>query len=135
MDIVIDFDGTCALHGYPKETEPKLERNAERVLKLLVENGHNLILSTMRSDGDVSLKVFGTPYGLTDAIGWFKDREIPLYGIQTHPTQNTWTTSPKAYGKLIIDDTGIGCPLMTIRGKKVVDWYGVEKLLKERGIL
>jgi hypothetical protein len=75
---------------------------------------------------------------LTDAVNWFKERDIPLYGIQTNPKQNTWTKSPKAYAQLYIDDAALGCPLKydpQISRVPFVDWEVVEEMLIERGIL
>jgi len=43
----IDFDGTCVTHKFPKIGK---EIGAVPVLKKLVEQGHRLILFTMRSD-------------------------------------------------------------------------------------
>lgn len=138
MDIVIDFDGTVVTHEFPKIG---LGIGAETVLKELVEQGHNLILFTMRSD-------VTNPYSkepgvftesgnyLTDAIDWFKERDIPLYGIQKNPTQHTWTTSPKAYGQLIIDDAALGCPLVfNHNARPFVDWVKVRENLINMGIL
>jgi hydroxymethylpyrimidine pyrophosphatase-like HAD family hydrolase len=48
MIIAIDFDGTCVTHEYPKVGR---EIGASKVLKELVDSGHQLILFTMRSDG------------------------------------------------------------------------------------
>ena len=101
MIIAIDFDGTCVTHEFPKVGK---DINAVPVLKALVENGHQLVLFTMRSDivnptgEDNELHLESGNY-LTDAVNWFKENEIPLYGIQTNPTQHTWTTSPKAYAQ------------------------------------
>lgn len=114
MDILIDFDGTCVTHEFPKVGK---DIGAVPVLKELVKNGHNLILFTMRSDvenpqsDDDTIMCESGNY-LTDAVNWFKDNEIPLYGIQRNPTQDSWTTSPKAYGQLMIDDSALGCPLI-----------------------
>ena len=47
MEICIDFDGTCVTHDFPKVGK---DIGAIPVLKKLIENGHNLILFTMRSD-------------------------------------------------------------------------------------
>ena len=69
---------------------------------------------------------------LDDAVNWFKENDIPLYGIQTNPTQHTWTTSPKAYCQLYIDDAGLGIPLMTdlaLSERPYVDWYMAEQIL------
>ncbi len=92
-----------------------------------------------------------TNTGLSDAIDWFKKNDIPLYGIQTNPTQKTWTSSPKSYAELMIDDSALGCPLKQDRvirpmphpnlpipmptGRPYVDWKKVEEMLIEKGIL
>lgn len=116
MDIIIDFDGTVVKHKFPMIGD---DIGAVPFLKKLVESNHNLILFTMRYD----------EY-LKDAISWFEKNEIPLYGIQSNPRQ-TWTTSPKAWGDLIIDDIALGCPLTSdIEGNIFVDWVEVEKMLK-----
>lgn len=128
MDIVIDFDGTCVTHEFPQVGS---EIGAVEVLKEIVANGHNLILFTMRSD-------FNGKHYLLDAINWFKKHEIPLYGIQTNPTQRSWTLSPKAMGDLHIDDAALGCPLRMDRklSKKVfVDWEEVRYMLNRMGVL
>lgn len=111
MIIAIDFDGTCVTHEYPKIGK---DIGSVVVLKQLVQYGHQLILWTMRS-GDT----------LNDAINWFKDNDIPLYGINTNPTQKTWTQSPKAYANLYIDDAAFGCPFLfdkEISDRPYVDW-------------
>jgi len=48
---------------------------------------------------------------LDDAVNWFKENDIPLYGINENPTQKNWTNSQKAYGHLYIDDCALGCPM------------------------
>ena len=148
MIIAIDFDGTCVTHEFPKVGK---DINAVPVLKALVENGHQLVLFTMRSDivnptgEDNELHLESGNY-LTDAVNWFKANEIPLYGIQTNPTQHTWTTSPKAYAQLYIDDAALGCPLLidiakegneSIKhiGRPYVNWDEVRKLLIKDGII
>ena len=47
MTINIDFDGTCVTHDFPNIGK---SIGAERILKRLTDNGHQLILFTMRSD-------------------------------------------------------------------------------------
>lgn len=142
MNIVIDFDGTCITHEFPKVGK---EIGAVRVLKLLVENGHNLILFTMRSDSEKGTfkgsKKFpeetGGPY-LTDAVNWFKKHHIPLYGIQSNPDQKSWTTSPKPYGSVYIDDNALGCPLKyeeSLSDEPFVDWETVEDWLIVNGYI
>ena len=122
--IAVDFDGTCVTHEYPEIGKPI---GSVFVLKQLVSAGHKLILWTMRSGKE-----------LEDAINWFKENEIPLFGVQTNPTQKSWTTSPKAYAHIYIDDAALGCPLIkdpTISDRPFVDWIKVIDLLKEEGAL
>lgn len=138
MDICIDFDGTCVTHEFPRIGE---DIGAIPVLKELVEAGHKLILFTMRSDRKKKKKVGDETVVveenfLADAIKWFDDNGIALYGVQKNPTQRFWTSSPKAYGHLYIDDANLGCPLITpIEGRPYVDWVETRKYLVERGIL
>jgi len=136
MEICIDFDGTCVTHEYP---EIGKSIGAEPVLKALVENGHQLILFTMRSDRKVEdgAMVYEETF-LSDAIHWFERNNIPLYGIQQNPTQKEWTTSPKAYGQLYIDDAALGCPLIYPEDKQqrpFVDWKKVSEMLKTLQLL
>ena len=145
MEIAIDFDGTCVTHEYPGVGR---EIGAAPVLKKLTENGHKLILFTMRSDGsevEVSLNESGEITGskkgakhLTDAIDWFGGHGIPLYGIQANPSQKYWTTSPKAYAQLYIDDAALGCPLKKsedLNERPYVDWEAVSVLLQGMGLI
>jgi hypothetical protein len=117
MIIGVDFDGTCVKHAYPHVGE---DIGAVPVLKELVANGHDLILWTMRS-GD----------SLEAAIDWFKTNEIELYASQRNPTQDQWTSSPKAYCQIYIDDAALGCPLVNDH----VDWIKVRKWLVEKRVL
>lgn len=142
MEICIDFDGTCTTHEYPVIGA---EIGAASVLKKLTDKGHKLILFTMRSGQQ-----------LKEAYDWFGSNQIPVYGVQSNPTQILWTQSPKAYGQLYIDDAALGCPLSTkaiklteeidklIFGKgkdtykpnrPYVDWEKVEELLIKQQIL
>jgi hypothetical protein len=127
MIICVDFDGTCVTHEFPKVGR---DIGAVQVLKELVESGNQLVLFTMRSN---------RPNGnfLDDAVNWFKDNEIPLYGIQENPTQKNWTTSPKAYGEIYIDDAALGSPLIYPGNgeKPYVDWNKARELLTEIGAL
>lgn len=139
--IAVDFDGTCVAHSFPLIGE---NIGAEDVLKELVDKGHKLILYTMRSNrkepcepnDKTILNVTGN--FLDHAIEWFKRHQIPLYGIQTNPSQCNWTTSPKCYAELYIDDAALGCPLkydFLISERPFVDWVKVRELLKLQGLL
>jgi hypothetical protein len=137
MTIAIDFDGTCVTHDFPKVGK---DIGAVPVLKRLTEAGHELILFTMRSAKAGISPVTGEQEegGLEDAIKWFQDHDIPLYGIQRNPTQDSWTTSPKCYAQLYIDDAALGCPLINnprIHKRPFVDWQEVECELLSRDIL
>jgi len=136
MEICIDFDGTCVTHEYP---EIGKSIGAEPVLKALIENGHQLILFTMRSDRKVDdgAMVYEETF-LSDAVNWFERNNISLYGIQQNPTQMEWTNSPKAYGQLYIDDAALGCPLIypeDIQQRPFVDWEKVTVMLKSLQLL
>lgn len=141
MIILVDFDGTCVSHEFP---EIGKDIGSVPVLKRLTDQGHKLILFTMRSDienpqskDDSTIIPKGGTY-LTDAVNWFKDNNIPLYGINENPTQKTWTKSPKAYGQLMIDDSALGCPLTgddEISDRPFVDWECVESILERDNIL
>lgn len=126
MIIAVDFDGTCVEHAYPKVGK---DIGAVPVLRALVENGHKLILWTMRDSkphpttGDGTM----TPTNvdcLTEAVHWFADNNIPLWGINENPTQN-WSESNKQYAQLYIDDAALGCPM--INGH--VNWVEISKYL------
>lgn len=140
MEICIDFDGTCVTHEFPKVGK---DIGALPVLNKISDAGHNLILFTMRSDIE---EVTSNDYGiykqagnyLTDAVNWFKENNIELYGINKNPSQASWTKSPKAYGQLYIDDAALGCPLIynpEISDRPFVDWVKVEEMLKAIGVL
>ncbi len=129
MDIVIDFDGTCVTHEYP---DMGREIGATPVLRELADAGHRLILFTMRHNDKKKRVTL-----LSDAVTWFAERDIPLYGIQVNPDQQVWTSSPKAYGELYIDDMALGCPLVFPEegARPYVDWKRVREMMVEMGVL
>lgn len=121
LTINLDFDGTCVTFAFPNIGK---SIGAEIVLRELINSNCDLILFTMRSDGEY-------PY-LTDAVNWFKEHDIPLYGIQRNPTQNNWTSSPKSYAQLMIDDSAVGCPLLYIpklSSRAFVNWVSISRHL------
>ena len=141
MIIAIDFDGTCVTHDFPRVGK---DIGAVPVLKKLTDNGHKLILFTMRSNRNDNNPIDDkniqnvTGQFLDNAVNWFKQNDIPLYGIQTNPTQTEWTTSPKAYAELYIDDAALGCPIKydpELSKKHFVDWESVEISLKLKGLI
>ena len=122
--IAVDFDGTCVEHNYPAigmEVEGAVD-----VLRALNKRGHRIILNTMRSGEK-----------LDAAVKWFRDRKVELWAVNRNPEQEEWTSSPKVYADLYIDDSALGCPIMFIDGlrKPVVKWSKVRTLLENDGIL
>jgi hypothetical protein len=114
--IAIDFDGTCVTHEYPKVGR---EIGAPDVIREFVSRGHKIILFTMRSG-----------QYLEDACDWFSFHGIPLFGVNENPEQKTWTTSPKPYAHVYIDDAALGVPLVyPEEGRPYVDWGEVKSLL------
>ena len=142
MVIAVDFDGTCVTHEFP---EVGKDIGAVPVLKALVEKGHQIILCTMRShpDKDNQGKTLSGEVvpndTLQDAIDWFKENNIPLLGVNENPTQKRWTSSPKIFANIYIDDAALGIPLRYGKdgalSRPYVDWNRVRLLLKIKGIL
>ena len=112
--VAVDFDGTVVDHRYP-EVGPTLPMAVES-LKQMVGLGVKIILWTMRSGKE-----------LDDAVNWYKENDIPLFGINENPEQASWTTSPKAYAQLYIDDAAFGAPLMQLAhmARPGIDWSRV----------
>lgn len=121
--IAIDFDGTCVTHEYPYIGS---DIGAVPVLKELTDAGYRLILNTMRSGKSEK-----------EAIAWFKQNDIPLFGVNKNPEQRSWTSSPKVYANLYIDDSALGIPLTTsdLSIRPFVDWVRVREWLVAEGYL
>ena len=122
--IAVDFDGTCVEHNYPAigmDVEEAVE-----VLRELNKHGHRIILNTMRSG-----------QRLEAAVRWFRDRKIELWAVNRNPEQECWTSSPKVYADIYIDDSALGCPLIFLEGvrRPVVNWSKVRQLLESDGII
>lgn len=111
MYICIDFDGTIVDHTYPSVGRPVPQ--AIEWMQKWQEAGASLILFTMRSGGE-----------LQEAVDYITSNNVLLFGINTNPTQHTWTDSPKAYGHVYVDDAAYGCPLLHIPtfNRPCVDW-------------
>ena len=122
--IAVDFDGTCVEHNYPAigmDVEGAVD-----VLRALNKHGHRIILNTMRSG-----------QRLEGAVRWFRDRKIELWAVNRNPEQEQWTTSPKVYADIYIDDSALGCPLIFLEGvrRPVVNWSKVRQLLESDGMI
>ena len=122
--IAVDFDGTCMEHNYPAigmDVEGAVD-----VLRTLNKHGHRIILNTMRSG-----------QRLEAAVRWFRDRKIELWAVNRNPEQEQWTSSPKVYADIYIDDSALGCPLIFLEGvrRPVVNWSKVRQLLESDGMI
>lgn len=117
MIIAVDFDGTCVTHEYPVVGK---DIGAAPVIKALARRGDKIILFTMRSGQQ-----------LIDAVIWFKENNIPLFGVNCNPEQHTWTTSPKPYANIYIDDAALGTPMVIPESgeRPFVDWATVASML------
>ena len=118
MYIAIDFDGTIVDHRYP-DIGAEVP-GAVRWMKEWAAAGAKLLLWTMRSDG----RSDGTGPVLADAVAFCRERGVEFSGVNANPTQ-TWSTSPKAYAHVYVDDAAFGCPLRTnprAGGRPFVDW-------------
>lgn len=125
MIIGLDFDGTVCTHEFPKIGK---DIGAIPVLRRIIDKGHKIILFTMRSNKGGST--------LDDAINWFRENDIPLYGVNSNPNQWSWTSSPKPYCNLYIDDAALGCPLINNGSDRpYVDWNKVKEYLESYGII
>lgn len=123
MVIGIDFDGTCVTHEYPYIGK---DIGAVPVLRELVDNGHRLVLYTMR-DGKL----------LKDAEEWFRSNGIKLWDINRNKEQREWTSSPKVHADVYIDDSAIGTPMKYEEGfrRGYVDWTAMRQMLVDYGII
>lgn len=141
-NIAVDFDGVCVSDEYPG-----IGKNigAADVLRKIVDSGNNLILLTQRSNtykiNEHGQSVIDKRY-LEDAVFWFKEREIPLYGINLNPEQekefHPMHGSKKVCADLIIDYYGMGVPLKynyKISDKPIADWERIEQWLTNLNII
>jgi len=122
--ICVDFDGTIVTHEYPRIGRPV--HGAIDALKALMKEGHKIILFTMRSG------VY-----LSEAVYYLEENGIELHGVNRNPDQEEWTSSPKAYGQVYIDDASIGCPIYhpADGSRPYVNWEDVCSILIRDGLL
>lgn len=121
--IAIDFDGTIVTHDYPRVGKPI--PLAKEVINMLTDNGHLCFLWTMRDNET-----------LEAAKQYCKDNGIMLCNYNMSPDQ--FSTSPKQYATIYIDDAALGCPLRydsDMSRRLYVDWYRVAGMLTNSGLL
>lgn len=134
MIIAVDFDGTLVDHVFPEIGEPV--DNAFDWLKRFKVAGAFLILYTMRADerGHCSEAMFpGERKFLTEAVEFCRQQGIEFDALNRNPQQDEWTSSPKAYAHIYIDDAAFGCPLRppVNGGRPTVDWSVVGPAVME----
>lgn len=151
---LIDFDGTC-IPSLPMGGRTTYNTGAEKVLRRLTDNGHTIVLWTARNNSldnpynNVSKKYYGET-SLDEASRWFKERNIPLAGINKVPGEEEKVgTGRKALGDYLIDDTAIGTPIKSVtidyysclseKEEKLktfhVDWEVISILLENAGLI
>ena len=125
MFIAIDFDGTIADHKFP-EVGDAVPGAFEWMTKFK-KTGAILILWTIRSDGGKNGDA------LSNALAFCEENGVKFDLVNENP--QSWTTSPKPYAHVYIDDTAFGCPLIDNPmegGKPLVDWEKVGPVVLEK---
>ena len=116
----IDFDNTIATHNYPFVGE--LIPMAKEVINTLAENGHTIMLWTVR--GDESWDSAGEINALQNAIEFLDTNGIEIHYFNMSPIQPS--SSNKQLVDYFIDDINLGTPLRIYKGKHlVVDWLAL----------
>ena len=113
MTIAVDFDGTIVTHEYPKIGKERTF--ATDTLKHLIQDGHKLILWTVR-EGEL----------LDEAVNWCKERGVEFYAInRDYPEEeqeNNNHFSRKLKVNLWIDDRNLG---------GIPDWGTIYRMIRE----
>lgn len=129
MIIAVDFDGTCCVHNYPEIGEEN--PYAIQTMKSLIENGYKIFLWTMRGHAKDIIDDAQRDT-LQEALDWLKERGIYIKG-NISPAQ--FSTSPKQYAAIYIDDAALGCPLTKFKGHTVVDWLKIATMFADANII
>ena len=138
MIIAVDFDGTLVNHVFPEIGEPV--PHAFFYLKRFKEAGAFLILYTIRSDrrGPKSYEMHPNDRNfLEEAVEFCREHGVEFDAVNCNPDQHSWSSSPKCYAHLYIDDAAFGCPLLPPENgsRPMADWEvigpAVLKMIKE----
>lgn len=113
MTIAVDFDGTIVEHRYPEIGAPI--PFAIETLRLLVLDGHKLILWTVR-EGAL----------LDEAVQYLIDNDIDLYAVNSDYPNSSWSdkgVSRKITADVYIDDRNLG---------GLPDWGQIYSMVSDR---
>lgn len=122
--IAVDF-GDTIMPAHSQDYEDTI-KGAKETLTDLVDNGHKIVLWTRR-DNNYPFK------GALDfAVKWFKENEIPLYGINAVPDEAKISNSPKIPYDYLIDNRNVDTKL---RKDGTVKWKAINKELEDLGLL
>lgn len=125
----VDFDGTVVSHMFPHiGTEVP---DAVRVLKRVLEAGHEIVLWTCREDEP---EHDNKRNYLTQAVQWMYESGLKLRSVNENTEHDDFRLPTgqrrKVYADFYVDDRAVGCPL---RPNGTVDWIAVEKILEKAG--
>lgn len=115
MTIAVDFDGTIVTHEYPKIGEEL--PFATETLKMLIRDGHRLILWSVREDEL-----------LQEAVDWCHERGVDFYAVnKDYPEENgrdsNASFSRKLKADVFIDDRNLG---------GLPDWGQIYQMISHR---
>ena len=113
MTIAVDFDGTIVEHRYPEIGKEIIF--ATDTLKMLINDGHQLILWTVR-EGEM----------LDEAVEWCRQRGVEFYAVNKdfpeEDVEKNENSSRKLRVDLFIDDRNIG---------GLPDWGTIYQMINE----
>ncbi len=113
MIIGIDFDGTIVENRYPQIGDER--PFATETLKMLKNDGHRLILWTVREGKQ-----------LEDAVAWCKERGVEFYSVnRDYPEESASHTgfSRKIKADIFIDDRNLG---------GIPDWGDIYRMIRHK---
>lgn len=124
--ICIDFDGTIVEHKFPYIGQP-VPLAIEYMDKFISYSNVKMILYTMRSD-----QLSGN--FLTSAVDYLNNNGIYDFWVNENQGQKVWSSSPKVFGNVYIDDCAIGTPMIKPEGfdSLVVDWSIIGPMVIEK---
>lgn len=119
LKIVLDIDGTVFYHRVPKLGKPV---PGIEYINGWVDDGAIINISTMRS-GEM----------LEEALKALDDLGIKYHSVYKDQGQEEWTSSPKCYGHVIVDDTCCGIPAAKDElGRDYVLLDEVDKIIRSK---